>query len=111
MLHATSEYSSRNFDVLEHELTFGIEFGADFADLFEVRGRSAPAAVRCLPNAGRSHRSPCGTSVSLDWIDTYGDPDGDGFVEYHAATRERTHRHVALSSQKPTSKFATMAPK
>jgi len=29
----------RNFDVREHELTFGIEFGADFADLFEVRGR------------------------------------------------------------------------
>jgi glycogen debranching enzyme len=29
----------RNFDVREHQLTFGIEFGADFADLFEVRGR------------------------------------------------------------------------
>jgi glycogen debranching enzyme len=29
----------RNFDVRPHKLTFGIEFGADFADLFEVRGR------------------------------------------------------------------------
>ena len=29
----------RNFDVRSHELTFGIEFGADFADLFEVRGQ------------------------------------------------------------------------
>ena len=29
----------RNFDLRPHELTFGIEFAADFADLFEVRGR------------------------------------------------------------------------
>jgi glycogen debranching enzyme len=29
----------RNFDVRTHDLSFGIEFGADFADLFEVRGR------------------------------------------------------------------------
>ena len=29
----------RNFDVQDHELTFAIEFSADFADLFEVRGR------------------------------------------------------------------------
>src|SRR5262249_10884675 len=29
----------RNFDVQPHELTFSIDFGADFADLFEVRGR------------------------------------------------------------------------
>ena len=29
----------RNFDVRLHELTFSIEFGADFADLFEVRGQ------------------------------------------------------------------------
>jgi glycogen debranching enzyme len=28
-----------NFDVRPHELTFCVEFGADFADLFEVRGR------------------------------------------------------------------------
>jgi glycogen debranching enzyme len=28
-----------NFDVRRHQLTLGIEFGADFADLFEVRGR------------------------------------------------------------------------
>jgi glycogen debranching enzyme len=29
----------RNFDDRPHELTFGVQFGADFADLFEVRGR------------------------------------------------------------------------
>jgi glycogen debranching enzyme len=29
----------RNFDLRTHELTLGIEFGADFADLFEVRGQ------------------------------------------------------------------------
>ena len=29
----------RNFDVRPHELTLGVEFGADFADLFEVRGQ------------------------------------------------------------------------
>ena len=29
----------RNFDVRPHELTLRVEFGADFADLFEVRGQ------------------------------------------------------------------------
>ena len=29
----------RNFDVRAHDLTLSVEFGADFADLFEVRGR------------------------------------------------------------------------
>jgi glycogen debranching enzyme len=29
----------RNFDVRSHELTLAIQFGADFADLFEVRGQ------------------------------------------------------------------------
>jgi glycogen debranching enzyme len=29
----------RNFDLRPHNVTLGIEFGADFADLFEVRGR------------------------------------------------------------------------
>jgi glycogen debranching enzyme len=28
----------RNFDLRSHQVTLGIEFGADFADLFEVRG-------------------------------------------------------------------------
>src|SRR5262249_5317087 len=32
----------RNFDVRPHELNLGIEFGADFADLFEVRGQRRP---------------------------------------------------------------------
>jgi len=29
----------RNFDVQRHQLTLGIQFGADFADLFEIRGQ------------------------------------------------------------------------
>jgi len=29
----------RNFDLRAHDVTFNVEFGADFADLFEVRGR------------------------------------------------------------------------
>jgi glycogen debranching enzyme len=29
----------RNFDLRHHEMALGIEFGADFADLFEVRGQ------------------------------------------------------------------------
>ena len=32
----------RNFDVVEHALALEIRFGADFADLFEVRGQSRP---------------------------------------------------------------------
>src|SRR6516162_4282759 len=36
----------RNFDLRPHELTFGIEFAADFADLFEVRGRQVAAQRR-----------------------------------------------------------------
>jgi glycogen debranching enzyme len=29
----------RNFDLRAHDVTFNVDFGADFADLFEVRGR------------------------------------------------------------------------
>jgi glycogen debranching enzyme len=29
----------RNFDLQRHDVTFGVEFDADFADLFEVRGQ------------------------------------------------------------------------
>ena len=31
-----------NFDIRDHFLTLGIRFGADFADLFEIRGKKRP---------------------------------------------------------------------
>jgi glycogen debranching enzyme len=35
-----------NFDTRHHALTLGISFGADFADLFEVRGKRRPCRGR-----------------------------------------------------------------
>jgi glycogen debranching enzyme len=52
----------RNFDVQPHQLTLGIQFGADFADLFEVRGRRR--ARRGQISVDRSS----GTSVALRYL-------------------------------------------
>ena len=69
-----------------HEVPFGRYYGSiDATPLFLLllgeyfRRTSDLETVRSLwPNA----------QAALDWIDRYGDRDGDGFVEYHRQTQE-----------------------
>jgi len=58
----------RNFDVLPHELTFGIEFGADFADLFEVRGQQRARRGWVSPER-RSDASSALRYLGLDGVE------------------------------------------
>jgi len=58
----------RNFDVLPHELTFGIEFGADFADLFEVRGQQRARRGRVSAER-RSDASSALRYLGLDGVE------------------------------------------
>ena len=58
----------RNFDVRPHELTFGIEFGADFADLFEVRGQQRARRGQVLAER-RSDSSIALRYLGLDGVE------------------------------------------
>jgi len=58
----------RNFDVQPHALTFGIEFGADFADLFEVRGRRRARRGE-LSTERRSNASVALRYLGLDGVE------------------------------------------
>ena len=57
-----------NFDVHSHDLTFGIEFGADFADLFEVRGRQRARRGQ-LSTERRSDASVALRYLGLDGVE------------------------------------------
>jgi glycogen debranching enzyme len=53
-----------NFDTRAHDVRLGVRFAADFADLFEVRGRSGLGEARSRSNAGLHHPLSCDTSTS-----------------------------------------------
>jgi glycogen debranching enzyme len=58
----------RNFDLRPHQVTLGIEFGADFADLFEVRGQQR--AHRGQVSAERRSESSVGIRyLGLDGVE------------------------------------------
>ena len=58
----------RNFDLRSHQVTLGIEFGADFADLFEVRGQQR--AQRGQVSAERSSEASIGIRyLGLDGVE------------------------------------------
>ena len=57
-----------NFDVRPHELIFGIEFGADFADLFEVRGQQRARRGQVLAER-RSDSSIALRYLGLDGVE------------------------------------------
>ncbi len=67
----------------------------------------------CCPRSGGGRTTPCSCSSlkepamrALEWIDRYGDRDGDGFVEYErrasAASRTSRGRTPATRSASPT---------
>ena len=93
--------SATVFALVQASLGIGFDQGADeirfdrpmlpeFLDELHLRGLQA-----------RERRSRCGPAALRQRLRAY----------YYAAARERADRRVALSGQKPTSKFATMAPK
>jgi glycogen debranching enzyme len=51
-----------NFDTRNHNVTLGLKFGADFADLFEIRGQSRPKRGQIT----KEHRS--NASVALRYL-------------------------------------------
>ena len=70
------------------EVPFGRYYGSvDATPLFVVLA----GAYYERTGDSRLHRASCGriSKRRSSWIDRYGDPDGDGFVEYCAAHRRR----------------------